>query len=181
GEAGIFLEGNFTAVNLYRLCGIQVCWTHQLEDHLQYNIESRTLRVYHLSQCLQDHLGCSTILPRSLAEETLLSLSILFPNWNIATEKFLRRSRNLQLHDTLFEYPCNAHLHQFHHWRSRISRLHLEFRSPGPTFKNLWFDRRNRLQWYTFWFAVAIFIVTIVFGMITIILTAMQTRYAYQS
>jgi hypothetical protein len=123
----------------------------------------------------------STVLPRSIAEETLLSLRILFPNWNIATEKFLRRSRNLQLHDSLFEYPCNAHLDQFYHWRGRISRLHLEFRSPGPSFKNLWFDRRNRLQWYTFWFAVAIFIVTIVFGVITIILTALQTRYTYQS
>lgn len=55
-EAGISLESNFTAVNLYRLCGIQVSWTHQLEDHLQYDIENRTVRVYPLSQCLQDHL-----------------------------------------------------------------------------------------------------------------------------
>lgn len=51
------LESNFTAVNLYRLCGIQVFWTHQLEDHLRYDIENRTVRVYSLSQCLQDHLN----------------------------------------------------------------------------------------------------------------------------
>jgi hypothetical protein len=126
-------------------------------------------------------VSSSSILPRPLVEETLLSLSILFPNWNVATEQFLRRSQHLEVHDSQFEYPHYTYLDQFHHWRDRISRLSLEFQSPGPKFKHLWSDRRNRLQWYTFWFAVAILILTIVFGIITTTLTTLQTVYAYQS
>jgi hypothetical protein len=45
----------------------------------------------------------------------------------------------------------------------------------------LWTDRRDRLQWYTFWFAVTILAFTLIFGIITIVLTAMQTAYAYES
>ena len=114
-------------------------------------------------------------------KETLLSLSILFPNWNIATEKYLRESEHQDIHENILQYPCFAHLDQFHHWRGRMARLNLEFQSPGPKFKHIWVDRRNRLQWYTFWFAVAVLIFTIVFGVVTIVLTAMQTRYAYES
>jgi hypothetical protein len=62
-----------------------------------------------------------------------------------------------------------------------MSRLHLEFQSPGPSLKHLWTDRRDRLQWYTFWFAVTILAFTLIFGIITIVLTAMQTAYAYES
>jgi hypothetical protein len=126
-------------------------------------------------------ISSTSILPRSLVEETLLSLSILFPNWNMATEQFLRGFQHLQMHGNQFEYPQYTHLDQFHHWRDRIARLNQEFQNPGPRFKHLWSDRRNRLQWYTFWFAVAILIITVIFGVITITLTGMQTLYSYQS
>jgi len=56
-DPGLPLESNFTAVNLYRMCGIQVSWTHQLEDHLKYDNEHRIVCIYSLSQCLLDHLA----------------------------------------------------------------------------------------------------------------------------
>jgi hypothetical protein len=55
------LESNFTAVNLYRMCGVHVEWTYQLEDHLKYDIEKRTVHIYSLSKCLQDHLERSVL------------------------------------------------------------------------------------------------------------------------
>ena len=59
GRSGpeIILESNFTAVNLYRLCGIRVEWVCQLEDHLKFDVDRRVLMVYSLSSCLQDHLN----------------------------------------------------------------------------------------------------------------------------
>ena len=124
---------------------------------------------------------CSrTILPTSLVRETLLSLSILFPNWDLRTERFLRNSQNTQLYDYPFEYPCHAHLNEFWHWRDRLARIHHEFQSPGPGWRQLWSDRRNPLQWYTFWFAVAILILTLIFGIATTVLTFLQTLYTYQ-
>jgi hypothetical protein len=80
-----------------------------------------------------------------------------------------------------FEYPYNTHLSEFYFWRDRLARIHSEFQSPGPSWRHLWSDRRNPLQWYTFWFAVAIFILTLVFGIMTTTLAFLQTIYTYQS
>jgi hypothetical protein len=52
----VALESNFTAVNLDRMCGVRVEWTCQLEEHLSFDAENRTVSVYSLSKCLQDHL-----------------------------------------------------------------------------------------------------------------------------
>jgi hypothetical protein len=58
-ESEILLESDFTAVNLFRMCGIRVNWTNQLEDHLLYDVETRTVSIYSLGECLQDHLSWS--------------------------------------------------------------------------------------------------------------------------
>jgi hypothetical protein len=89
-------------------------------------------------------------------------------------------AQNTQLYGHPFEYPSHAHLNEFYHWRDRLIRIHQEFQSPGPGWRQLWSDRRNPLQWYTFWFAVAILILTVIFGIITTILAFLQTWYTYQ-
>lgn len=55
-ESTSLLESDFTAVNLFRMCGIRVNWTYQLEDHLQYDIANREVSIYALCECLQGHL-----------------------------------------------------------------------------------------------------------------------------
>ena len=42
-------------------------------------------------------------------------------------------------------------------------------------------DRRNVLQWYTFWFAVVILALTIIFGLISSITAVLSTRYTYEA
>jgi hypothetical protein len=121
-----------------------------------------------------------TILSTSLVRETLLSLGILFPTWDLRTERFLCNSQNTQLYDHPFENPCHVHLNEFWHWRDRLAQIHHEFQTPGPGWRQLWSDRRNPLQWYTFWFAVAILILTLIFGIATTVLTSLQTLYTYQ-
>lgn len=108
------------------------------------------------------------------------SISILFPNWDLRTERFLHNAQNAQLYDHPFECPSHAHLNEFYHWRDRLARIHHELQSPGPGWRQLWSDRRNPLQWYTFWFAVAILILTVIFGTTTTVLTFLQTWYTYQ-
>jgi ABC-type Fe3+ transport system permease subunit len=46
---------------------------------------------------------------------------------------------------------------------------------------HLFNDRRNVLAWYTFWFAVLVVVLTIVFGMISSVTACLQTRYAYEA
>jgi hypothetical protein len=84
------LESNFTAVNLYRMCGIHIEWICQLEDHLKFDIERRVLMIYSLAGCLQDHLDRS-------AEDLCLSL---FPKLTIFKLHYppeCSRSRNIAL------------------------------------------------------------------------------------
>ena len=52
-------ESNFTAINLNRICGIRLEWTCQLEEHLMFDLEHRTVKIYALSGFLQDHLSWS--------------------------------------------------------------------------------------------------------------------------
>jgi preprotein translocase subunit SecG len=42
-------------------------------------------------------------------------------------------------------------------------------------------DRRNVLQWYTFWFAVLIVGLTVIFGVISSVTACLSTRYTYQA
>lgn len=171
------IESNFTAVNLNSMCGIRIEWIHQLEDHLHYDLDRRVLMVYSLPGCLQGHLDSKSPLPASLTQETLLTLSILFPTWDLRTTRLLR---NTPLSSHPLSSPSYAHLNAFHHWRDRLARIHQEFQSPGPGWRHLWSDRRNALQWYTFWFAVAILVLTVAFGSAGLVLSSLQTWYTYQ-
>ena len=50
------LVGALTAVDLERTSGIQIKWTHYLEDHLSFDRVKRKLNVYPLDRVLQDHM-----------------------------------------------------------------------------------------------------------------------------
>jgi hypothetical protein len=50
------LDTRFTAVNLYRFCGVSFRWTSNLLEHLHFNKEQRTITVFSMKQCLQDQL-----------------------------------------------------------------------------------------------------------------------------
>jgi ABC-type Fe3+ transport system permease subunit len=45
----------------------------------------------------------------------------------------------------------------------------------------LWFDRRVRVQWYTLWVAVLVFILTIFFGLVQSVEGALQVYLAFRS
>jgi hypothetical protein len=83
-DPGILLESNFTAVNLYRMCGIRVEWTYQLEDHLKYDIENRTVSIYSLSQCLRDHLDWLVLVSREgpKSRANMIAKFINSPAWS---------------------------------------------------------------------------------------------------
>ena len=63
----------------------------------------------------------------------------------------------------------------FSHWRDRLRDLKEAFdcrEPPGP--KYVWRDRSKPVQWWTFWIAVFILILTIVFGLIQSITGILQ-------
>ncbi|KAI9672489.1 MAG: hypothetical protein M1817_003255 [Caeruleum heppii] len=178
-QRNVRLESNLTAVNLRRLSGIRTEWTQRLDEHLDFDHANRTVKVYMLKACLHHH-RIRNVIEQAVIDETLLSLELLFPDWDAPTRQYLKEFEHFRNQPSV-EYPHGLYLADFHHWRDRLSYLYLQFHAPAPSFRQVWNDRRNPVQWYTFWFAVAIFVMTIVFGIITSITAIMQTRYAYES
>ena len=132
-----------------------------------------------------EHLRCIAsprkILPKDLLKETFLSLNLLFPNWDPTTERYLQKADRTLITEFPLNIPKRLFLTDFHYWQDRIAVLLTESKAPPTSWKQLWTDRRNPLQFYTFWFAVAILILTVVFGVISSVTACMQTRYTYQS
>ena len=121
-----------------------------------------------------------SIVPRKVLEETLLSLDMLFPHWDPQTDNFLCR-RGKDFHrQSPFNDPRPVSLQEFDHWRDRVKELYDIYKSPPLDWAQLWADQRNPLQWYTFWLAVMIFVLTVGFGIITAVTGAMQTYFAYK-
>ena len=69
----------------------------------------------------------------------------------------------------------------FFYWRDRIAEIHAESQSDPTNWKLMWRDRRHPLQWYTFWFAVAVLVLTVIFGTISSVTACMMTRYTWQT
>lgn len=137
----------------------------------------------HKTRCIRADCDVSSkadIIPNDVIDETILSLRLLFPDWDPQTSKFLNKI-NLPILVEEHQYPERLYLSDFYYWRDRLSELCFEYQSPPSSWREIWKDRRNRLQWYTFWLAVAIFILTIVFGLISSITACMQTVYAYEA
>lgn len=44
-----------------------------------------------------------------------------------------------------------------------------------------WFDRRNGVQWYTFWVAILLFVLALFFGVAQCVESALQVVVAYRS
>ncbi len=110
-----------------------------------------------------------------------MTLNLLFPIWDDNTHQFLRKNGKNFHFETPVDYPGPRQLSDFFHWRDRLSTLYSEFCAPPPSMTHLFYDRRNVLQWYTFWFAVMIVVLTIIFGLITSVTACLQTKYAYEA
>jgi hypothetical protein len=121
------------------------------------------------------------IIPNTVIDEYLTTINFLFPCWDIKTQEYLKRKQQAFRLEGPVGYPGPLHLSDFHFFRDRLSTLYTEFISPPPSMTHLFNDRRNVLAWYTFWFAVLVVVLTIVFGMISSVTACLQTRYAYEA
>ena len=69
----------------------------------------------------------------------------------------------------------------FEFWHDRLTILKQAFDDADPkTFRQWWSDRRKPVQWFNFWFAVALIVgLTVLFGLIQSIEGAIQVYKAY--
>ncbi|EXJ63274.1 uncharacterized protein A1O5_11595 [Cladophialophora psammophila CBS 110553] len=183
------LDFSFKGRNLERLGRIRVDWTSKLEDHLLLTDDSeRRVAIFHHASFLkcQQSSACST-LPSEIVEETLRTIALLFPQSEKRTVKWFRKkcTRYPHLDSHLIKCgglrPNDRQIEKFRFWRDRLIILKEAFdeKTKPSTFSQLWYDRRNRLQWSTFWVAILVLILTVFFGIVQSIEGALQVYKTY--
>src|SRR5271170_5920640 len=97
--------------------------------------------------------------------ETILSLDLLFPAWDRRTNDLLDDlGQSFQQTGPFdpFEVSRTLNLIDFDHWRDRLLEVYEEvFQSPPVSWAQLFRDRRNPQQFWTFWIALVILALTI--------------------
>ena len=184
------LERTFHARNLERLGSIQVVWTHNLLDHLRLYDPSKEgmpfrVSVFHHAQFLKDHEN-SQIFPEGLINETLRTLSLLFPGHVGGTVRWFKNQRKVNKDLDITACYCNfldyehRSIESFEFWRDRLTILKQTYDVSEPkTIFQWWNDGRKSERWATFWVAVLVLFLTVFFGVIQCIEGGLQVYKTY--
>ncbi|KAH0541247.1 hypothetical protein FGG08_004252 [Glutinoglossum americanum] len=183
GHESVKLEKMFTARNIGRIAGIKIVWTRNLADHLRMINEDTEVAIFHHVTFLENQQ--SSILPDGLADETLRTLTLLFPQAEVHTRKWFQKlAPSLNLDCRVIKRgqlrADDRQIENFHFWRDRLIILKQVFDEARPrTISQWWCDRRNGVQWYTFWVAILVLALTICFGLVQCVEGALQVYKAF--
>ena len=115
----------------------------------------------------------SDVLNDHLIREVFETLAMLLPSSNMRCAAWFRlKTSRLGLDPKAgaCEYPFNRvtwDINEFHYFRDRLVILKQVFDATEPrTLSQWWLDDRKKVQWYTFWIAALVLVLTIVFGLI---------------
>jgi len=180
------LDESFTAVNLKTVCRLRIRWTDNLLDHLRLEGPrgQRSLSIYRHKISLINHRKEPepTVIQKNFLDETIRTLDLLFPFGDPKTEQFLAEE-NVQLYivDPL-EMPHTTDLDEFKYYRNSLVRLLNLLNGPPETVAQTLLDTRNLGQFVTLWVAIfGVFILTILFGILTTIYSIKQYRVSVKS
>lgn len=114
----------------------------------------------------------SEIINSDLIAETTRTLALLIPSTDTRCKKWFQLKRR----DSFLDPKAGScgHLNadarqidNFRYWRDRLVILKQAFDDTEPhTVSQWWYDDRKKVQWYTFWVAALILVLTIVFGLV---------------
>jgi hypothetical protein len=115
--------------------------------------------------------------PAQLIEETLRTITLLFPSYNTAIKEWYQKvaaKSTYGLDKRLIGIGnLNAEERQidnFSYWHDRLVILKEVYDEARPgTLSQFWYDRRNGPQWYTFWVALCVFVLTVLTLLIAVV------------
>lgn len=126
------------------------------------------------------------VLPQDLLYETLQTLALLLPrakrdskDWFGKVQRRYPDALDAKVSD-LALLPGGRSQRSYSYWHERLSIIQKAYDDSEPkTLRQWWNDRRKKVQWYTFWVAILILMLTIIFGMIQSVTGIMQVYVAY--
>lgn len=122
--------------------------------------------------------------PHDFLEETEDTLRLLFPLDERRTAKRTKRICETFSVDVeaAIEKHASYELSSYPIWRNRLAEVQQRYDAARPSnLRQWWYDRRNKPEWATFWVAVTVFILTVVFGVISSVTGIMQVYAAFRS
>ncbi|KAM7184953.1 hypothetical protein V8F20_011990, partial [Naviculisporaceae sp. PSN 640] len=175
GHDGLKLGTIFNARNIERIAGIEILWTDNLADHLRLTNNDKQVAIFHHASFLLRQQSDESLYSREFLDETIQTIKLLFPKWDPATRPWYgkkiasRTSRDLdpKLIEVGHLNTSDRQIENFKYWHDRLVMLKQAFDESEPsTLRQWWIDRRKRVQWFTFWVAILVLILTCVFGVV---------------
>ncbi|KAK4169589.1 hypothetical protein QBC43DRAFT_308020 [Cladorrhinum sp. PSN259] len=192
------LEKIFKAANLSRIANLSVTFTDNLADHLRLTDDDTHVHIFHHASFLQLQLPedeKTGLFPPGLIEETIKTLALLFPSSDTETKQWLDKippstpgsagepgdEIDMRITQCGRLKTDERRIDRFRFWRDRLVMLKQVFDEAQPkTIRQWWYDSRNGVQWYTFWVAVLVLVLTVVFGLIQSVEGALQVYASFQ-
>jgi hypothetical protein len=159
------IDPAFTATYLVSTCGVRLQWTDDILTHLNFDLKRLVLTVYRHKACLLAHLdhpqGCS--ISKEILEEILDTMDLLFPPSEMATKHLLMKEGQ----QSLYTLGCRRgnrvlDIAHYQYFGEALEHLVESFDKVPRTWRQLAFDRRNKLEWSAFWITVLVGILTLV-------------------
>lgn len=183
-ETNMRFEKDFTAINMQQIADIRICWTNNLLDHLRMVDDDRVVAVFHHASFLQRQQE-NSLFPDGFIEETMRTLALLFPRDDRRDKKWLHKAhKSLEIDGLLMHCDRlrveDRQIPKFEYWNDRLVILKQAFDESRPVkIKQWWYDRRDGHAWYTFWIALFVLFMTLFFGLIQSVESALQVYKAY--
>lgn len=121
-------------------------------------------------------------------EETLRSLTLLLPQTDRKTRLWIKNQQashgfiDIQLGQCGTSRTHERRFENFSYWHDRLVILKQAFDDSSPrTLSQWWNDRRNTVQWYTFWVAILVFVMTVFFGLVQSVEGALQVWLTWKA
>lgn len=129
---------------------------------------------------MHSHKSTSPIISPELISETLDTLALLVPRTDHRVRKWYTQLQKLYVLDPSIlslEYlkPENRRIDHFVFWGGRLRKLKQVFDDHDPDGPLQWWrDDRKPVQWWTFWIAALVLVLTMVFGSIQSVTAVLQ-------
>jgi len=123
--------------------------------------------------------------PEGLIEETLQTIKLFFPRTDKKVRRWFIKESSRRTLDTR-AIKCgrlkteDRQIGKFRFWHDRLVVLKQFYDEAEPsTLPQWWCDRRKRVQWYTFWVALLVLVLTVFFGVVQCVEGGLQVYKAY--
>ncbi|PLB52137.1 hypothetical protein P170DRAFT_507003 [Aspergillus steynii IBT 23096] len=184
-------ERSFHALSLEVIAGVKIEWTYNLVDHLRLldaddDQHESVVQIFHCASFLHlQKYRTHPLLPPSLIDETLQTIALLLPREDESVQTWYRKiEKQHTLDPSAIKLPYlkreQRRIENFSFWRERLIILKQCYDESEPRdIRQWWYDRRKGVQWYTFWVAIFVLLLTLFFGLVQSIEGALQVYKSY--